>query len=585
MSKIILPIRFSAETLDSEELDSSDHKVISDVNLKPKQRNASKSKMALPIIDVDKITSPIREIIFNNNLSTNQLAYSAPGFTLASIAPSQLIEVEPINSNARIFTDIFPNVEIYKGPISGLWNSIEEFYEFLLDNNFFIGFLIFLFNELLSNIAYQSSLLIMTIYYLVHELPVNTSKAVAKFKRLFSIFTTKHLRGMWWLNIKTDVMLLIQRLMGVAKLVWNIVSKFYLVSVLVLCVGFLQNASPKVSPSAVASDGYSVARKSILEDVLAANSLSYEEVKSEPFNNGIGGYSNMLTSLDDVDSSSIPTHQISVHKVAEGETLEQIAAMYNISIETVAYNNNLTQDIKPGQDLVIPSVDSYIYTAKKDDSFDSIAFIYKVNSFTLSTLNSDIVTGGAIKEGQKLMIPGVSFDDIDKFNAEQTRIAEEKNKASYAQKKAETDKKARESVVAQAKARAASSSSDMSVKNQSCGLIWPTSTRNISQYASSYHMALDIADRHLPDLYAAKDGVVVFSGWDNSGYGNMVLVDHGDGFKTRYAHATVNYVKVGQFVKQGEAVSKMGSTGRSTGPHVHYEVIKNGKLIDPLTCY
>jgi murein DD-endopeptidase MepM/ murein hydrolase activator NlpD len=98
-------------------------------------------------------------------------------------------------------------------------------------------------------------------------------------------------------------------------------------------------------------------------------------------------------------------------------------------------------------------------------------------------------------------------------------------------------------------------------------------------------MALDIANRQLPDIFAAANGKVVYAGWDDSGYGNMILIDHGDGMKTRYAHNTQLYVSVGDYVTQGQSIAQMGSTGRSTGPHLHYEVIESGKLINPLTCY
>jgi murein DD-endopeptidase MepM/ murein hydrolase activator NlpD len=83
-------------------------------------------------------------------------------------------------------------------------------------------------------------------------------------------------------------------------------------------------------------------------------------------------------------------------------------------------------------------------------------------------------------------------------------------------------------------------------------------------------------------LYAADSGVVEKSGWNSGGYGYMVLINHGNGRKTRYAHASKLYVKVGERVEKGQTVAAMGSTGRSTGPHIHFEVIINGKLVNPL---
>ena len=81
-------------------------------------------------------------------------------------------------------------------------------------------------------------------------------------------------------------------------------------------------------------------------------------------------------------------------------------------------------------------------------------------------------------------------------------------------------------------------------------------------------------------MLAVADGVVIFSGRD-SGYGNMVDIDHGNGFMTRYAHNQQNLVEVGQRIRAGDVIAKMGSTGRSTGVHVHFEVWKDDKPVNP----
>ena len=77
------------------------------------------------------------------------------------------------------------------------------------------------------------------------------------------------------------------------------------------------------------------------------------------------------------------------------------------------------------------------------------------------------------------------------------------------------------------------------------------------------------------------DGKVVKNEWVN-GYGNFIEIDHGNGFKTKYAHLNKSYVTRGQTVKQGEKIAEVGSTGRSTGPHLHYEVLYNGVNVDPM---
>ena len=95
-----------------------------------------------------------------------------------------------------------------------------------------------------------------------------------------------------------------------------------------------------------------------------------------------------------------------------------------------------------------------------------------------------------------------------------------------------------------------------------------------------WHGGVDFAGRWGSDIIAVASGVVTWSG-ERSGYGKMVEINHSDGFVTRYAHNSENVAQLGAIVKKGELIAKMGSSGRSTGPHVHFEVFKNGRAVDP----
>lgn len=98
----------------------------------------------------------------------------------------------------------------------------------------------------------------------------------------------------------------------------------------------------------------------------------------------------------------------------------------------------------------------------------------------------------------------------------------------------------------------------------------------------AYHKGVDFAGAQGSSVVAVAAGVVTWAG-QRTGYGNLVEINHGDGYVTRYAHNERTLVAVGQTVKRGERVALMGSTGRSTGPHVHFEVIRNGRQVDPLS--
>ena len=103
----------------------------------------------------------------------------------------------------------------------------------------------------------------------------------------------------------------------------------------------------------------------------------------------------------------------------------------------------------------------------------------------------------------------------------------------------------------------------------------------ITQYYSWRHHAIDIANKTGTPIYAADAGVIEVAGW-GAGYGNQIVINHGGGVKSRYAHMSKFYVKNGQKVSKGEAIGGIGSTGRSTGPHVHFEYIINGVKYNPL---
>lgn len=122
--------------------------------------------------------------------------------------------------------------------------------------------------------------------------------------------------------------------------------------------------------------------------------------------------------------------------------------------------------------------------------------------------------------------------------------------------------------------------------NQFQGYLWPTKGVFTSGYGWRWgrmHKGIDIANNVGTPIVAAKDGIVVYSGW-SSGYGYLVELTHGDGTSTRYAHNSRLLVRKGQIVPQGQTISLMGSTGRSTGPHLHFEIRRaGGAAVDPMS--
>ena len=115
---------------------------------------------------------------------------------------------------------------------------------------------------------------------------------------------------------------------------------------------------------------------------------------------------------------------------------------------------------------------------------------------------------------------------------------------------------------------------------------WPTNGFISSGYGlrwngAEFHQGIDIAAEMGTPIVATADGVVTIAGWNASGYGNMVDIDHGSGVSTRYGHASAVVVTVGQRVRRGQIIAYVGSTGHSTGPHLHYEVRLSGQPVNP----
>lgn len=255
--------------------------------------------------------------------------------------------------------------------------------------------------------------------------------------------------------------------------------------------------------------------------------------------------------------------EIFEHEVQSGETLQSIAQKYNLSqISTIAWLNSIDEKaaIKPGQKLKILPVDGVLHKVKKGDTICSIARTYgliekgedcgsgaqPIVDYPFNTFTNDEF---GLQVGQFLVVPGGVMPE-----------------PTQAQTRTTTSKRLTPN------AGAVSATGQFS---------WPAAGR-ITQGFAFYHKAWDIANRSGGPILAADSGKVVVSGWkDNSGYGIRVLVDHGNGFMTLYAHLASVSVQEGQTVKRGDVLGQMGSTGRSTGVHVHFEIRQGGANQDP----
>lgn len=242
------------------------------------------------------------------------------------------------------------------------------------------------------------------------------------------------------------------------------------------------------------------------------------------------------------------------YTVQIGDTISQIAEQFGVTANTILWENNLTAYslIRPGDTLTILPTSGIRHKVASGDTVASIAKKYGIDTDKIIEFNK-LASADDINTGETLVIPG----------GKKIQTTSSYTIRSFTQP----------AVVAPAP----------KVVSGTGTMTWPTDCRRITQYFRYAHSGLDIACGIGNPIYAADDGTVTKAqtGW-NGGYGTMITIDHGNGKQTLYGHLSAFYVSVGDNVTKGQNIGAMGSTGRSTGPHVHFEVRSGGARVNPL---
>jgi murein DD-endopeptidase MepM/ murein hydrolase activator NlpD len=253
--------------------------------------------------------------------------------------------------------------------------------------------------------------------------------------------------------------------------------------------------------------------------------------------------------------SEKPRAEVFEYTVEDGDTLAAIAKKFGVNTDSILWLNKGVSEkkLKPGTALKIPPVTGVMHTVKNGETVYSIAKRYNVSAqaivdFPFNEFSNDETFALAI--GQSVVVPDGEMPD-------EPILSPRNNLAN----------------VTTPNAGAVSATGKW---------LWPAAG-SISQGYRPWHKAVDIANRSGGPILAADAGTVIVSGWpDNSGYGNRVILDHGNGYKTLYAHMSKLAVKAGQTVKRGDKLGDMGSTGRSTGTHLHFEIRTAKGNADPV---
>lgn len=238
------------------------------------------------------------------------------------------------------------------------------------------------------------------------------------------------------------------------------------------------------------------------------------------------------------------TPHVYTYAVAAGDTLWAIADEHGVKLDTVLGAN---PDINPnvlrvGQVIKVPSVDGVIHKVASGDTVSTLAAKYKVEATAILDANK-IADPNLLTVGQELIIPGAIPVIVHKVTTQ------------------------------------TGGTTTLTAKFR-----WPVSGLISSRFGwrnGRFHRGLDIAAPQGRTIVAARAGQVIYSGWQ-SGYGNTIMISHGDDLVSLYGHASKLLVNVGEWVEAGTSIALVGSTGNSTGPHCHFEVRVDGTAVNPL---
>lgn len=255
-----------------------------------------------------------------------------------------------------------------------------------------------------------------------------------------------------------------------------------------------------------------------------------------------------------VPFTTIPERQridITTYVVQPGDTVFGIAEKFGINPETIMWSNPLLEQnpdmLRVGDELTILPVDGVYHKIKKGDTLAKIAKAYKVKPADIVAFDWNKLENAdsQLTVGQYLIVPG--------------------GKKPYRPRSVSVYR----------------GPVPKNAKRGSGSFVWPTSGVLTQGYWTG-HRAIDIGAWLGAPVVAADSGYVVHAGWDRSGYGNLIIIDHGNGYRTYYAHLSAIFVRVGDSIGKGQRIGSIGSTGHSTGPHLHFEIRFHNVQRNPL---
>ena len=436
--------------------------------------------------------------------------------------------------------------------------------------------------NILDNLRFFLFLGINAVLTKISNTPRQFFNLKREIEQLVLILINQHSREVWILKWSLQKKLWLQNLSSFFARCFRLIQKSYLAILIVFMVVFLNSSILIAAKDAISNTN----DKSTLALALDNHSQVAEKTLFDLDSNEIVSLSFISQNAEENENAASFLNQIQEHEVKEGETLEMIAENYGVTTETIAFNNQIEDDKALPEKLFIPWKDGYIYRAEEDILIKELEKIYGLSVAQIyqdNESNFDHEKDGFLKDTY-VFLSTTDFKAVDQANiAEKERKEEEKRKREEQERQKELAVAARnrrnKAVVTSNQSTYAGTFSSAA---NSAGFIWPAQG-SISRCVVGNHIACDIANPSSPPLYAVQNATVAaVYRYTVTGYGLAVLLDHGNGLQTLYAHMSEIYVTPGQSVSQGQSIGRMGCTGYCFGTHVHFEVRVNGVKQDPL---
>ncbi|MBI5944733.1 MAG: LysM peptidoglycan-binding domain-containing M23 family metallopeptidase [Chloroflexi bacterium] len=255
------------------------------------------------------------------------------------------------------------------------------------------------------------------------------------------------------------------------------------------------------------------------------------------------------------------SNKVTKYVVQMGDSPWSIAEKFGLKPETILWSNDELNasagSLKTGDPLMILPVDGVLHIVKEGDTLETLEGIHGTPTqeiFEFIGNNFDLTQPPQLTIGQQIIIPN-GYSTILWSEAQVPVVSMTGSGGGY--------------------------SSD--IPNLGSGyFIWPVNVYGLSQEYWSGHPGIDLTTDFRQPVFASDSGTVVFSGWDDTGYGNFIVIDHGNGFQTTYGHNEANLVATGHTVVKGQQIAESGNTGNSTGNHLDFRILLNGAFLNPL---